>query len=154
MKFCGKIKKLFKKKEDQEFFPIVNTNSWSKEEILLLLLINDYRNSFDLKELNIDLSHYKASQQRTLFLSEEFKKTQTISHSGMIESINKLRPLGVKHIAENLGFGYKNAQGCFNGWVNSEKHNSILLGNWVWCGISIYYDLEIGKKIFCLTLGK
>ena len=155
MTICQFLKKVIfgeKKEEIKSFSPNYDFRTWSKEELALGKMVNDYRITHNLKPLFYEMSHYGLASERTnYFISKN--PGSNLSHEGFIEMAVELYSSGL-HVAENIAYGYATNEGVFNGWWKSYSHNKAMLNpNWEYTGVTIREDLK-GRKYYCQIFGK
>lgn len=105
----------------------------------LLELINSHREKNNLQVLHGDNTLHAVSVVRANYLIS----IDSITHEGLLRSMNKFDTKNLVGFGESLGYGYRTVQSCFKAWLASDKHKRILDNpNWEYAGITIKADKE------------
>ena len=135
--FCALHLRLFRKKEIKQT-EIFLGYEHSQEELEVLRLINKHRLTLKLRQLytNSYLS-YKCEEHNTEMVAEDL-----LSHNGFSQRVEDITTyLKCEKVAENVGYGYKSAQGIFNAWLKSERHKENIEGDFMEFGVSARKNL-------------
>ncbi|WP_298363681.1 CAP domain-containing protein [uncultured Lutibacter sp.] len=113
-------------KEDDEIYlnPITESkNSYSKMELEILSLVNNYRNTLEINKLNkLDVVSSVASTH-----SKYMAEIGKVSHDNFPERHKKLVSSAMaKVVGENVGYGFNTAKGVFNAWIASDSHRVLI----------------------------
>lgn len=112
----------------------------------ILNLINNERTSEGLTTLQKDSSYASAyAVEHTLYMIE----MGTINHDYFEQRAARLKQRGAQFVGENVANGYTDAQGVFDGWLNSSSHRDVLLGNYSHVGFGV---LQNSEGIYFYTL--
>jgi uncharacterized protein YkwD len=98
-------------------------NTYSKMELEILSLVNNYRDNLGLNTLNkLDIVSSVA-----LMHSKYMAYNRKVSHDNFPNRHKKLVDnASAKVVGENVGYGYNSAEGVFNAWITSESHRLLI----------------------------
>ncbi len=120
------------------------TYNYKTDEVQVLDLINNYRQSIGLNKLEkIDYVSVKSEEHTNYMVS-----TGSMNHNffqDRYESI--MTTLGAKNVSENLACNYNTAQSVLNAWLNSAGHKANIEGDFTHFGISIRANAQ-GVKYY------
>jgi len=120
------------------------TYNYMADEVQVLDLINNYRQSIGLNRLErIDFVSVKSEEHTNYMVS-----TGSMNHNffqDRYESI--MTTLGAKNVSENLACNYNTAQSVLNAWLNSPGHKANIEGDFTHFGISIRANAQ-GVKYY------
>lgn len=105
----------------------------------LLSVVNDYRNSLNLKELIFSEIAYKYANKHTDYMISK----GSLSHdnfSARASSINS--EVAVEMVAENVAKDYDTAMEAFEGWYNSTNHKKTMEGDFTHTAVSVKRNSE------------
>lgn len=123
----------------------LETATYTNLETDILELVNNHRENLNLpvlKNLNIVSA---VADNHTNYMIE----TGKISHDNFDgRSQYLMTNVNAKSVGENVAFGYRTANGVFNGWLNSESHKSVIENpHYTHFGISAELNAE-GRNYF------
>ena len=124
---------------------------YSESEFAMARLINDYRISMGLNEL--ELSDYVSikAQEHNLYMIQN----NDVSHAQFKErSDDIIRVLGAKTVNENIAYNYATLESALNAWIRSPGHRANLEGKFTNFGISIVVNQVNGKKYYTIIFIK
>lgn len=119
--------------------------TYISSEFETLNLINDYRISIGINELEINnyLSHL-SEEHNTYMIA-----ANSVNHDGFVTRAQNIKNLlGATKVDENIAFNYNSPQAVFDAWMRSPKHKEIMTGNYTHFGISIRNSPLNGKKYY------
>jgi uncharacterized protein YkwD len=124
---------------------IVSNYDYTANESQLLVLVNQYRVSQGLNELE-PINHVSfKSYEHNLYMIEK----KEISHDLFTERSNNLiQVLGAVKVGENLAYNFSTPGSALNAWINSPGHKKNLDGDYTHFGVSITVDAETGKSYY------
>jgi uncharacterized protein YkwD len=124
---------------------IVKNYDYTANESQLLVLVNQYRVSQGLNELQ-PINHVSfKSYEHNLYMIEK----KQISHDLFIERSNNLiQVLGAVRVGENLAYNFSSPSSALNAWINSPGHKKNLDGDYTHFGVSITIDPDTGKSYY------
>jgi uncharacterized protein YkwD len=98
-------------------------NTYSKMELEILSLVNNYRDNLGLNTLNkLDIVSSVA-----LMHSKYMAYNRKVSHDNFPNRHKKLVDnASAKVVGENVGYGYNSAEGVFNAWIANESHRLLI----------------------------
>jgi len=125
--------------------------TYSDSELEALKLINDYRVSVGLSELEkINFISVKSEGHDNYMISNN-----VVNHDGFVDrSENIIKTLGAKTVGENIAFNYDTPQAALAAWLKSPGHKENIVGNFTHFGISIRENPETGKKYYTNIFAK
>ncbi|HYF05779.1 MAG TPA: CAP domain-containing protein [Patescibacteria group bacterium] len=129
------------------------TPTLSTEEQALVNLINNYRKSNGLVELQVSPSLTAAAK----FLSQDMADKKYFSHTDSQSRDPYTRMISFGYtisytMGENIAAGYSDAQNTFNQWRNSPGHNANMLGaSYKAIGIGRGYSASSPYKYYWTT---
>ncbi|MES2811347.1 MAG: CAP domain-containing protein [Bacteroidota bacterium] len=120
------------------------TYNYLADEIEVLDLINDYRQSIELNKLDkIDYVSAKSEEHTNYMVT-----TGTMNHDFFEERYDCIMAtLKAKNVSENLACNYTTAQNVLKAWLNSPGHKANIEGDFTHFGISIRANAE-GEKYY------
>lgn len=109
------------------------------EEVEILDLINQHRESLDLSRLE-SLSAIKSEAYgHTDYMIENDK----VSHEYFFQrKANLINKVGAIKVAENVAYAFSSPQSVVNAWLNSEGHRAVIEGDYSNFDISAEQDIE------------
>lgn len=113
------------KEEDGIYFESSNKIKveYSKIELEILKLINDYRSTKDLPSLMKMNIISTVAKSHTNYMVE----INQVNHDHFSERYEKLvTEVNAKIVGENVAYGYNSAQGVVNSWIKSTEHRALL----------------------------
>lgn len=132
--------------------------SYSEEELKLIDVINQYRNSLGLANLSKEIPSYFV---RDLALSHNLNMimTQTVSHNGFADRANQIANInnwGIQRsdfsvgvISEIIAYNYNTPESVLNGWINSPSHKAAIIDSKITqLGLSVTTDSSNGRKYY------
>jgi uncharacterized protein YkwD len=124
---------------------IVSNYNYNSNESQLLDLVNEYRVSQGLNELQ-PINHVSfKSYEHNLYMIEK----KEISHDLFTERSNNLiQVLGAVKVGENLAYNFSTPSAALNAWVHSPGHKKNLEGDYTHFGVSITVDPDTGKNYY------
>lgn len=123
---------------------VMNYN-YNANETELVRLINEYRISVGLNELEI-INHISfKSEEHNAYMIE----SNSVNHDYFKDrSDNIIRVLGAVKVNENVAYNFITPQSALNAWLNSPGHKANIEGDFTFFGISITESPETGKKYY------
>jgi len=102
-------------------------------ELELINLVNAHRVELGLPELvSSGLVSLEAISHSVYMVAQA-----TVSHDNFdVRMLNLIEQASALHVGENVAFGYRNAEGFMNAWLNSPSHRSVVEGEFTHFGIS------------------
>lgn len=118
---------------------------YNSNEIALIRLINQYRNSLNLNSLAI-INHISfKSQEHNNYMIQN----HVVNHDFFQErSENIIHVLGAVKVHENVAYNFISPSGALHAWLNSPGHRANIEGNFSYFGLSVTTSLETGKKYY------
>ena len=131
--------------EDADMVVQIHTYEYSTDELELMHIINNYRDSKGLNQLSvIDHISYLSAQH-----NQNMIQLNSVNHNAFVERSNELIQLyGAVDVGENVAYNYNSNSGVLNAWINSPSHKKILEGNFTHFGLSIIKGTVSGKKYY------
>ena len=125
--------------------------NYSESESELARLINDYRISIGLNELELnDYVSTKAEEHNVYMIQND-----DVSHAGFKERADDIiKILGAQKVSENIAYNFDSPESALNAWSNSPKHKANLEGDFTHYGISIKINPANEKKYFMVIFIK
>ena len=115
--------------------------------------VNDYRLSRDLDELRYDRVLAEVARDH----SESMAARRSISHRGFQRRFDRLKPVGIVGLAENLAMngGYSNpAEATISGWDQSPAHyRNLVSREYQFTGVGVARDRK-GVLYFTQLFGE
>ena len=107
------------------------------EELVLLQLINQHRQTIGLGELKlVNYLSYKCQQHNITMI-----KDGVPSHNGNVQRFDEVMSyLKVESVAENVAYNYSTPNGAFTAWMKSKGHRENLEGDFTQIGLSTMKD--------------
>ena len=123
---------------------LVNTIAYTAMETEVLNAVNEYRKSIGLNTLaKVDEVTFQADDH-TMYMTAN----EVVNHDNFnIRYSNLVTEVGAKSVAENVAFGYNNADAVVKAWIKSDGHRENIEGNFTHFGIAIDQDKN-GKNYF------
>ncbi len=124
---------------------IVSEYTYTDQESQLVDLINDYRTSHGLNNLEI-VNHisYKSQEHNSYMINKN-----VVNHDLFDErSSNIIQVLGAKKVGENIAYNFSTPEGVLNAWLLSPGHKLNLDGDYTHIGISITINPVNGKRYY------
>ena len=121
-----------------------NSITYTSLESEILDGVNKYRISIGMKALTrVDEVTYQADDHTIYMTSNE-----VVNHDNFnVRYSNLVTGVGAKAVAENVAFGYGNADAVVKAWIASEGHRVNIEGDFTHFGISVDKDKN-GKNYF------
>ena len=121
-----------------------NSIAYTSLESEILDGVNKYRISIGMKALTrVDEVTYQADDHTIYMTSNE-----VVNHDNFnVRYSNLVTGVGAKAVAENVAFGYGNADAVVKAWIASEGHRVNIEGDFTHFGISVDKDKN-GKNYF------
>lgn len=119
--------------------------SYSEMESTILILINEYRKSLNLAELECLNVISNVATTHTHYMVD----VGVLSHDNFaIRAQSLIENAAAKSVGENVAYGFGTAQGVVNGWLNSAEHKKIIENpDYTHFGISIESNID-GRLYF------
>jgi uncharacterized protein YkwD len=135
----------------EPYSKVIVNYSYSTSELETLQLINKYRVSEGLNELEkINYISGESEVHNNYMIANN-----VVNHNGFVNrSENIIKMLGAKTVGENIAYNYSNPQSAINAWLNSPGHKENIVGNFTHFGISIRENTETGKKYYTNIFAK
>jgi uncharacterized protein YkwD len=124
---------------------LIVTYDYNVNETELARLINEYRVSIGLNELEI-INHisYKSGEHNDYMITNN-----VVDHAYFQErSENIIRVLGAVKVNENVAYNFVTAQSVLAAWLNSPGHKANIEGDFSHFGISVTESPQTGKKYY------
>ncbi len=123
----------------------ITTYDYNPLELETMKLINDYRESMGLKNLEI-INHISVKAEEHNFF---MIKTNVVSHEGFNErSANIIKVLGANTVSENIAYNFNSSEAVLAAWLKSSTHKDNIVGDYTHFGLAIKTDSKSGKKYF------
>jgi uncharacterized protein YkwD len=126
----------------------IHDYTYSDDELVLMHMINKYRDSIGLNALQkLDHASYLSSLHN-IGMIENFKP----SHDGFVQRSDELIELfHASVVSENVAYNYKSNSGAFKAWLASPVHKKNIEGNFTHFGLSIMIS-SINKRKYYTNL--
>ena len=123
---------------------LTNSIAYTTLESEILDGVNKYRESKGMQALSrVDEVTYQADDHTVYMTSNE-----VVNHDNFnVRYSNLVSEVGAKAVAENVAFGYGNAEAVVKAWIASEGHRVNIEGDFTHFGISVDKDKN-GKNYF------
>ncbi len=124
---------------------VVNSYSYSTDELQLEQLINNYRVSVGLNSLE-SVAHvsFKSEEHNEYMIAKN-----QLNHDFFQErSQNIIQVLGATKVNENVAYNYITPEGALHAWLQSPGHKANIEGDFTHFGVSIRVDPNSGKKYY------
>lgn len=127
-----------------ESIEIIQDYDYNESEETTLNLINRYRDSIGLNELErINHISYKSFEH-----TEYMVETNLVGHANFAQrQANLHAALGAITVGENVAFNYNSPESAFKAWIKSVSHRNNIEGDYTHFGVSIREN-EIGQKFY------
>lgn len=122
---------------------IVHKNDAEMSEEILIL-INNHRVSVGLNPLTMDQAYASAY---AVDHTDYMISLSQINHHNFHVRSEGMKSRGAVRVAENVAYGYENAEAVVNGWLNSPSHREIIEGNYTHSGFGVFQN-EQGRYFF------
>ena len=109
-------------------------------------IINDYRYSINLSPLSID---NKLASALAVKHTNYMINIKDLNHDNFSERSLILKANGAKSVAENLAYGYTNADDVVFAWLHSQAHKEIIEGNYNHIGYGVKKNIN---NVYYFTL--
>jgi uncharacterized protein YkwD len=121
---------------------VVNTYDYNQNELKMMDLINDYRESIGLSKLEkINYISYKSEEHNEYMIANN-----VVNHDYFSErSQDLINLLGATRVSENIAYNYLSPEAALAAWLNSPDHKANIEGDFTDFGVSITTDAETGK---------
>ncbi|HLA54938.1 MAG TPA: CAP domain-containing protein [Flavobacterium sp.] len=119
--------------------------TYNPTELKLVTLINNYRTSIGLNELQpINYVSIKSEEHNEYMIANN-----VVNHAYFQErSENIIHVLNAEKVGENVAYNYATPEAAFNAWLNSPGHKANIEGDYTSFGISVTENPDNGKKYF------
>ena len=119
--------------------------TYNSDEIELAKIINDYRVSIGLNQLNL-INHVSfKSEEHDLYMIAN----NVVDHAFFQDRVDNLvSVLGATRVNENVAYNFNTPQAVLTSWLNSPEHKSNIEGNFTDFGISVKVSETTGKKYY------
>ncbi|GHA35513.1 hypothetical protein GCM10007103_16380 [Salinimicrobium marinum] len=130
--------------ETSDLVSVVAPVSYNEIELNIMDLVNDYRFSKGLNELDYKDEVSWQAEDHNFYMIQKNK----VSHDGFANRYSSLaESVDAKAVSENVAFGYNTAEAVVKAWIESEGHRKNMEGDLTHFGISVKEDAN-GKKYF------
>lgn len=126
---------------------VISENNWEMSNEILGL-INTHRIELGLNSLIKDSSYATAY---SVLHSKYMIETQSVNHNNFFTRSNGLKEKGAISVAENVAYGYSNAESVVNAWINSDGHREVIEGEYTHLGFGILRS-GINNRIYYTTI--
>jgi len=118
---------------------------YSADELQLLDVINEYRESIGLNALQpVEYVSYKSEVHNEYMISKN-----EVNHDFFHErSQDIMAVLGASKVNENVAYNFSSAASVLHAWLESPGHKANIEGNFTHFGASIRINPETGKKYY------
>lgn len=123
-------------KDNEELFgaTVASQLVASKMEADLITLINDYRTSEGLNNLQLSDAAYRYAHQHTIYMID----LGEINHDNFSKrAANLATETNAELISENVAKDYNGAQQAFDSWISSPGHKLNIVGDYTHTGLSV-----------------
>jgi uncharacterized protein YkwD len=110
----------------------------------ILNLVNDHRVSFGLNPLIMDQAYASAY---AVDHTDYMISLSQINHHNFHFRSEGMKSRGAVRVAENVAYGYTDAESVVYGWLNSPSHREIIEGNYTHSGFGVFQN-EQGRYFF------
>jgi len=105
----------------------------------ILNLVNDHRIEMGLEPLKRDQQYASAyAVEHTKYMIN----AKRISHDNFNNRVNGMKDRGAEVVGENVGYGYSDAEGLVNAWLNSPSHRNVIEGPYSHAGFGVMKDAK------------
>jgi len=141
---CSKDNAIPEKEAQFKTANLTNSIAYTSLESEILDGVNKYRESIGMTALaRVDEVTYQADDHTVYMTSNE-----VVNHDNFnVRYSNLVTEVGAKAVAENVAFGYGNADAVVKAWIASEGHRENIVGDFTHFGISVDKDKN-GKNYF------
>lgn len=122
---------------------LANETDWQMADEILVL-VNEHRVSIGKATISKDITYASAYATNH---TKHMISTQSVNHDNFEVRSQALKQQGAKMVAENVAYGYTNAQDVVNAWLQSPSHKSIIEGPYSRCGFGILKD-DQGRNFY------
>ena len=121
---------------------VVDSYDYNQNELKMMDLINDYRDSIGLNRLKkINYISYKSLEHNEYMIDNN-----VVNHDYFQQRAQDLiNLLGATSVSENIAYNYLSPQAALDAWLNSPGHKANIEGDFTDFGISISTDEATGK---------
>jgi uncharacterized protein YkwD len=113
--------------------------SVSTIETEVFTLVNEYRVSQGLSEVEFNAVAYEYAVDHNLYMIEQ----DEISHDNFSKRSSDLAvEVGADFVSENVGKNYVTASGIVNAWINSATHKAVMEGDFNYTAVSVEEDAD------------
>ncbi len=126
---------------------VISENNWEMSNEILGL-INTHRIELGLNSLIKDSSYATAY---SVLHSKYMIETQSVNHNNFFKRSNGLKEKGAISVAENVAYGYSNAESVVNAWLNSDGHKEVIEGEFTHLGFGVLKS-DINNRIYYTTI--
>lgn len=117
-----------------EPIPVKMDYTFSAEELETMALINTYRQSIGLNQLEPNKHISYVAEQHNLYMINN----NVVNHAGFTERYdNIVKVLTAIKVGENIAYNYKTPKEALDAWLLSPGHKTIIEGDYTHFGISI-----------------
>jgi uncharacterized protein YkwD len=110
----------------------------------ILTLVNEHRVSIGLQPIQSDKQYASAHAVKH---TQHMIDVDGINHDNFLYRKNALQNEGAESVAENVAFGYDNAETVVNAWLNSQGHRATIEGPFTHSGFGIVESAD-GKVFY------
>ncbi len=124
---------------------VVTSYNYNEVELKLVTLINNYRQSIGLNDLEV-INHisYKSEEHNVYMIDNN-----VVNHDFFQQRTNNLvQVLDAERVGENVAYNYQTAESAMAAWINSPSHKANIEGDYTHMGISVTVDVNTGKKYY------
>jgi len=141
---CSKENAISENEQQAKSVNLSNSITYTSMESEILDDINNYREGVGMQALSrADEVTYQADDHTVYMTSNE-----VVNHDNFnVRYDNLVSGVGAKAVAENVAFGYGNADAVVKAWIDSEGHRINIEGDFTHFGISVDKDKN-GKNYF------
>lgn len=124
---------------------LVENYEYNQSELKLVNLINEHRQSLNLRPLqSINHISFKSGEHNAYMI-----QNNVVNHDFFEERSNNLiQVLGAVRVSENVAYNYNTPEAAVNAWLNSPGHKANIEGDFTHFGISVSVDPESGRKYY------
>ncbi len=124
---------------------LVQNYEYNDTEVKMAALINDYRTSIGLNELQtVNHISFKSEEH-----NEYMIENKVVNHDFFQErSQNIINVLGAVKVNENVAYNYATPEAALHAWLNSPGHKANIEGSFTHFGISVTADPVSGRKYY------
>jgi len=126
-------------KESVSDTSIIEAENAKEIETELLSLVNEYRISLGKTALEFNEVAYEYANEHTAYMISK----DAINHDNFSSRASKISlQLNAVFVAENVARNYNNAEGAFQGWLDSTSHKKTMEGDFSHTAVSVKINNE------------